>query len=307
MCDMGYIIADHVTALMQVVTNELPQYNMQVITTKCLNTAVMIMYLFLGRAALEHTDFCDVTKIRKRHTDAGRDSSLDVLNALIDDAIDGHDTEPLRDPLAQNPTVKARSTKLSKPKISRVLYYVMVTNGTLPAVSTSTMKPVEAPRVFPGHVFVIERLPRHTFNLYQSYIRHFQLNDLVKINSSLSLSHKRMTDILHGLRGIFMRTVWDTESTVAWKKLSHVDEARFEGHIFSGNVHMCYTRVSTDKCIGELRTFVARTLAALIPIAAVSPDTGYGNTVLYAPDLSGVKVLSNAEMLADMLLLQSKL
>lgn len=310
MCDMGYLIADHVTSLMQVVTNELPQYTMQVITTKCLNTAVMIMYLFLGRAALEHTEFCDVTNVRARRAKSIHDPSKHVMQALIDDALGGHDTDPMRDAQALKNVATGpppRPPGPSKPS-TRVLYYVMITNGLMPHVTPLPAGvPVPPPRMFPGHVFVIERLPRGTFNLYQSYINHFKLNDVVKINSSFSLSHSKLSQILKDVQSIFTRRVWDAQSTTAWKQLSHVSETRFEGHMFGGNVLMCYTRKDTNKCIGELRTFVHRVITALEPVSSLFPDAVYGDSRLYAPSLSGIVPLSNAAMLDDLRMLRDKL
>lgn len=323
MCDMGYLIADHVTALMQVVTNELPQYTMQVITTKCLNTAVMVMYLFLGRSALEHTEFCDVSSVRRRRALRTTDPSQEVWKALMTDALEGKRTSPLTEatasrlspartsplwrssPLRSSPTTPLPAV-LKDPPATRVLYYIMITNGTLKYVGKN---PAANPptREFPGHVFVIEKLPRGTFNLYQSYISHFKLNDVIRINSSYSLSHQQMKSIMHGVKGIFDRRVWDVESTKAWEKLSHVSEKRFEGYMFGGNVLTCYSRKSTDVCINELRTFVHRVVAALVPVAKAHPDKVYGDHTMYDVAVSNVKPMTNSEMLVNLSSLQSKL
>ena len=44
LCDIGYIIQDHVPAMMQLLTNEpaLRDNNMMMIKTKCLNTAIVM-------------------------------------------------------------------------------------------------------------------------------------------------------------------------------------------------------------------------------------------------------------------------
>lgn len=315
MCDMGYLIADHVTALMQVVTNELPQYTMQVITTKCLNTAVMVMYLFLGRSALEHTEFCDVSSVRKRRSVASSDPSQEVWKALMKDALEGHYTSPLADhaeetkrmggALARKPALP-REPVLDAPGM-RVLYYVMITNGTLTRMEGTAKVGNPDTREFPGHVFVIEKLPRGTFNLYQSYISHFKLNDVIRINSSYSLSHKQMQGIMMGIKGIFDRRIWDAESTKAWQKLSHVSEKRFEGYMFGGKVLTCYSRKNTDVCIDELRTFVNRVVASLIPVSKAKPDEVYGDKSMYDPSVSDVQPMTNSEMLVNLSILQLKL
>lgn len=310
---MGYLIADHVPALMQVVTNELPQYTMQIITTKCLNTAVMVMYLFLGRSALEHTEFCDVSSVRKRRALTPADPSLEVWTALMTDALEGKRTSPLTEATAartshlrSQPAAARLPAVLKDPPATRVLYYVMITNGTLKYVGNN---PAANPptREFPGHVFVIEKLPRGTFNLYQSYISHFKLNDVIRINSSFSLSHQKMKGIMSGVRSIFERRVWDKESTKAWQKLSHVSEKRFEGYMFGGSVLTCYSRKSTDVCINELRTFMNRVVAALVPVSKAHPNKVYGDAAMYDGSVSNVKPMTNAEMLVDLQSLQIKL
>lgn len=276
---MGYLIAPFLTELMQVVTNELPEYSMQVLTTKCLNTAVMIMYLFLGNTALLHTRFCDVTSVRARRSETLTDPSLGVIQALIADAVRGKVTAPQSDPYAriQHGANAVTTTKES----NRVLYYVMITNGSLPLKDAPKGRVQQDTREFPGHVFVIERLTRGTYNLYQSYINHFTLKDLITINSSLSLSKGEMQSTLEGLAGIFADGVWSAKSTAAWEKLSHVKEDRFEGRVFRGNVLACYSRVTTEMCIDELRIFLDRILKKLAPLAIDSPGLTYGNTSMY--------------------------
>lgn len=68
LCDIGYVIRDHIPALMQLLTNELTQYRMELLTTKCLNTAVMVWYLFLGEREDTFNDasVCDSRSVQAK-------------------------------------------------------------------------------------------------------------------------------------------------------------------------------------------------------------------------------------------------
>jgi hypothetical protein len=141
-CRVGDVLAKHAPALIQLMTARLPGYHMRLITTKCLNTAVTLMYLTLGERALQHTRYCDVPVVLERSRKGGP-SRLVVYDGL---------RARVLDPAATNHRV----------------FYVMLTDAQLGAV------------YFPGHVFIMEvwttRSGKRVVRIHQSYINAYRSN-----------------------------------------------------------------------------------------------------------------------------------
>lgn len=144
MCDVGYLMSQHVVSIMQMLTVELhSKYNMQMLTTKCLNTAVMFMYLMVGSDSdstattgnsssattgnsssttkgndrwYDHTHFCDVSTIRNRVKE----------NKKLKDNDGRTGAEEL-----------FRKALEARPAYPRTLYYIMLTDGDLPKATTT--------------------------------------------------------------------------------------------------------------------------------------------------------------------------
>lgn len=244
MCDIGYIVKDHVLAIMQLLTHVIPQYRLQLQTTKCLNTAVMLMYLFLGTKAFHYTSFCDVPVVQERYKRQGN-ASLDVLKKFEKELL---------------------ATRCKR----RELYYVMLTDGYLTRPGASASAP--GPKIyFPGHVFVVEKLPSCTncetpsefagrlprFNLYQSYVLAYELGGHIANNSSLACSYERMqSDILPGLRRAFENPVWTAQDAEFWKRFTFVDGSEWNDAALAGTIFFCYTKVTTSSCVVRLRKFL---------------------------------------------------
>lgn len=290
MCDIGYIVKDHVPAVLQLITSDIP-FMTHLITTKCLNTAVMFMYLFLGDKAFKHTSVCDVSNVRNRYQKA--DQSLSTLQAFRKDVLSFNDDA------------------------SRTLFYVMLTDGELGAPAS---KASDA-QYFPGHVFVIEknvscddvgnanananaqtktntrtRTNAQTnaqtnartecrtsrggldasavarFNLYQSYINAYDFSGHVAKNKGLSCSHERMTSIVDSLIRTFTRGVWDADATAFWKDFAFADAAPWEGHTLAGKVYFCYTRVTTRNCVSKLKQMLTKRRSDLVDMLEKNPD-----------------------------------
>ena len=373
MCDIGYIIRDHVPALMQVLTNELREYNMELMTTKCLNTAVMMMYLMLGARALEYTRQCDVRAVRGRVREGGEPASAAVARSLADEA-------------------------LSKPAAgTRELFYVMITDGCMPPVAAASAAaaagaqaqpaqpaqgqgqaqaqgqaqgqkgggsrrggskgatggskgsssaaaaaarlacracaqrqcqrllrgPMRGPmrggggaearcagREFPGHVFVIEKLERGTYNLYQSYIKHYDLGGHIARSGSLSVGRERMRALLEGLARLVGHAAWDRADSELWMALTNTpaEHARqFEGHGVAGHIFLCYRRVQTDACLSQLRALVDAQLAKLWQVPRDRMAQLYGDPAFYSARNPDQRPLTNHEMLAQLTALRHKL
>ena len=80
-CDLGYILKDHLDCIFQLLTNEFPEYNFRMQTTKCLNTAVMLLQFFVGAKGMAIVDSCDTRKVIERHQN-GIDDNMIILNDL---------------------------------------------------------------------------------------------------------------------------------------------------------------------------------------------------------------------------------
>jgi hypothetical protein len=276
MCDIGYIIKDHVPALMQVLTNELREYNMQLITTKCLNTAVMMMYLLLGTKALQYTRHCDVENVRVRKS-RGTDPQSGTIASML-----------------------RRHVNRCSPK--RSLFYVMITNGDMQHATNKSI----AKMSFPGHVFVIERIYRGvgmgcTFNIYQSYINQYSMAKYIDVQGgSLSIGKSKMQRLMLGIDGILNKAVWDKECTATWTELTSVDASRYEGFVIKNNLLMCYRTVETTNCVSQLNTLVEATIKKLKEVPHAHLSAVYGDPKLYKDCDQDVTPLTNAEMLTHM-------
>jgi len=144
-CDLGNFISHHFNVLMDVFKNEL---NVGSMYTKCLYTATTLMFLICGDKAKIATQYCQVPNVEKRLQNNPHRSDIikQQSQKLVDDVL--------------------------RYSSRRMVYYVMITNAMLPRSEKKQDK-----KLFPGHVFVIEKLvhPMSNENLYmvyQSYINN---------------------------------------------------------------------------------------------------------------------------------------
>lgn len=305
LCDLGYVIADHIPAMMQVMTNELRAYNMELLSTKCFNTAVMMWYLFLGEreGALEYASQCDCNSVRTR--------GMNTRRRLSPEEFAKHPNNPA---VVVDDLERALfSTSPECDGIGRELFYVILTNAELPRTTQTTAeekkkKPPSAVQWFPGHVFVIEKScvgSRLRFNLYQSYINKYTLQGHSLFNRSLSMSQAKMRHAMEGLRALFRNPHWTPDDTRFWKWFAHVDVHRYEGYDFASRVFACFRRADTTRCVENLRVLMQRLHARLerdLASGRAEADAPYGDSSLYTSDQGGVpvKILNNREMLGEM-------
>lgn len=275
MCDVGYIVKNNVHAVMQLLTVKLRMYNMHLITTKCLNTAVMMMYLFLGETATTITHECDVSIVQDRVRRRLDPPSAHIADALVHDMMSGSE---------------------------RALYYIMMTDGEMsiprPApnananakrntnakiIANAHPKPPPAP-YFPGHVFVVERIDRTRFNLYQSYINEYDMTQYVDTCGSLSVGRARMERLVKGMHMLMTKNTWDAECSEFWMDLTQVGAPaanKFMGGAVKGAIHFCYRRVYTRHCVANLRILLQSSLEELQTLFKSTPDAVYGEPSFY--------------------------
>lgn len=371
-CDLGYVIQHHIPALMQLLTNELKEYNMQLITTKCLNTAVMMWYLFLGEQSslpFPMTDslpsdtkkkcdsprVCDSRSVSNKGTSARNQSSNFAAwktNELNPYCVAKRFKEDLLDEDGNSNSAEEQSGS------TRTLFYVILTDCELPEIQHADVKTggstkrkvivkktkhhkvkqmqggnglrtirdlfqnqqdasssssrslsknwidthanpqnvhldFKKEQFFPGHVFVIERFvypseKASRFNIYQSYINNYDLQGHQNLNRSLSVSRNVARDIADNFVKMFEQDAahaWDESTTAFWERFAHVKCPQYEGHQFSLQSFMCYTKCNTQNCTNNLKILIQKKLSELnndLKNKRVDPEAVYGNPVNYA-------------------------
>lgn len=243
------VISQHVTALMQVLTNDFPEYNMRLITTKCLNTGIMIAFSLLGRKGLEMVNQCDSNKTTERHQ-AGIEDNYTVLTQLKQQLL-------------------ARREKRSK------LYYVLLSDGYFP-------KDASQKRYFPGHVILIEKHyhevnKTYYFRVHQSYINKYNLKQYNAIvNKRLSVVN--IERILKGIENILSSPTWTKNNIQLWTKLTNVDTTELSNTQSKNKFFLCFRTAIIDNCVSSLKNYIKE---KLVDVSKKAPNDIYGNVSLY--------------------------
>ena len=134
-CNYVYIISNYLIAILQVMNITLSEsYTNNLINTKCLNTAVMLIVILIGQKKIPCIQQCDVGNTIQRHI-----QSTDNNNTITDKL-----TRSI-----------CRASK--KPYI----YYIMLTDGQLQHRSSN--KTI----YFPGHVFILEKTNNNEYLIYR--------------------------------------------------------------------------------------------------------------------------------------------
>ena len=344
LCTTAYIIRDHIRSIMQLLTNDLPEYNMQIVTTKCLNTAVMMAYLLLGSDALRHTGQCDVPNVRARHAHSPRtrqDVCAELYEAVLDPAdmshqlfyvmlTDGKMVTPLADAQSMRGGSSSPDARGGR-KALRGPVQKGGADGSEPALQCPASSSEGRTETFPGHVFVIERVDGTSFHLYQSYIGQYTLTD--HINGSKSAAEGWSERFIMGrgdmqrlLRGLHDHVLvdgraWSGASSQAWRALTHTTAehtARFEGLApCDGTLRPCFQQAPVQGCLDTLRSLVDTHMARLERLRVQGgpqwSSGSYGNPVYLPygdnrskPALSATP-LTPCEMLQDLTVLRRKI
>ena len=234
-CDLVYLIKDYIKVLLQAFDNDLSEYSMALIVTKCLNSAVLVMYMYLGDQALKHTRFCDVTNVRNRYVDAPWSMSVEQFNGF-------------------------KRRVLNQVTRYRYLYYIMITHATMKNANNSNKE-----QHFPGHVFVIEKIPSQSrsgkpkYSIYQAYINKYDLNGFYKKNhSSLGVSYEKMTNWVNELEHFFQAETWDERNIKFWESLTKINASEFVDSIKKDAILFCYKDVKITKCASTMKTLLKK-------------------------------------------------
>ncbi len=257
-CDIGYILRKYVKPLMQTLTVDIRDYYMKLLTTKCLNTAVMLAVFMLGKdKGIAIANYCDTEKTRYRHQQTKEDNNMSILKWFKEDIL------------------RKNITK------HRYLYYILLTDGKFPFEDQS--KPYA---FFPGHVFIIEKFPSHdnkpTYYLYQSYINEYDLEGHVKRNkNTLKVDYDRLVKIVEGLVHIFNVDKWDDKCIESWKLLTFVDSSNMKDSICKGNFFLCIKKARVVDCLKNIELYTAKKLNEITPMVNTNKNQIYGDKSLY--------------------------
>lgn len=235
-CNLGYIMKDHMELLMDIFSNDLAEYHMNKVTTKCLNTAVLTMFSFIGLNALEHTRHCDVQNVQTRYTKDEKSIKKKTPNDIS---------------LSLAIEFRKKILKLG-PKDKHTLYYVMYTDA-------EDMKKTDgSTQSFPGHVFVIDKffdfdIDKPVYNIYQSYINQYDLKGAIDHNNKqMTFDFQSLDKFTNSTIKLFKDGIWTEDTTNFWKALTFVDAKDFEGCDVKNKILFCFREIPIQTCT---RTF----------------------------------------------------
>lgn len=276
-CDLGYIIKDHIHVLMQLLTNDLPQFNFRMQTTKCLNTAVMLIQFLLGNKGIQIADSCDTRAVIARHTE-GTDNNDAIL-------------------------VDLRKQLFSKKEKARTLYYVLMSDGYFPSQTGTENK------YFPGHVFILEKVwnaatRKHEYYFYQSYINKYTLREHIVMNKGLLVSTERTTELMNHLERVMKSETWSSDNVKRWYDMTFADSSNLLDSSSKQRFYLCFRKAKTSICLEKLEKYLQKLSKKLdkLPIALL--DDVYGNSNLYEDP---TKALTNKHMKSQIATLLNKI
>jgi hypothetical protein len=272
-CNIGYVIQHHVKCVMQLLTNDIPQFNFRLQTTKCLNTAIMLMQFLLGEKGLHIADACDTRAVISRHT-TGVETNKQILLEL-------------------------QKQLFSKREKARTLYYVLLSDGYFPDANATDA--TDDQKYFPGHVFILEKVydtlkRKHYFYFYQSYINKYSLSEHIEMNKGLKISGSRAQELINDLTGVLTAPSWSQENVRKWYDMTFADSTDLLDSQSKDKFFLCFRKAKTNTCLGKLRSYLNMKHKSLSKIDEKNMDDVYGNPNLYDNDIAP---LSNKGMITE--------
>jgi hypothetical protein len=235
-CDVTNIIMKYLEPIMQICSATMTDYNMQMRTTKCLNTAVMLTYILGGSDKLKTVEFCEVSKINKRYEKKS-------------------DKFKYKDKIFKELKKDLSDKKNNK----RYFYYILMTNNDMEK-SDLLGNSASATQSFPGHVFIIDKFPNcetkePSYNIYQSYINQYDLKGHYKNNkNSMKIQNNDINFVLDGIFNIVSNPVWNKDAVKFWNDFTFVDTKDLINYK-TDKINLCYSKISIDDCYKEFYRF----------------------------------------------------
>lgn len=266
-CDLGYIIKDHIKLLMQLLTNDLPQFNFRMQTTKCLNTAIMLVQFLLGDKGLKMADSCDTRAVITRHS-----QGIETNNIIMTDL---------------------KKQLFSKREKSRTLYYILLSDGYFPTQESVDKK------YFPGHVFILEKIwdtssKQHMYYFYQSYINKYTLREHIVMNKGLLITTKRASELINHLERVLNSETWSQESVKMWYDMTFADSSNLLESNSKQRFFLCFRKAKTTICLEKVKKYLTRHARRLKKQPAHQLDDIYGDASLYD---EGSKPFTNRQVM----------
>lgn len=257
-CDIGYILKKYIKPLMQTLTNDIREYYMQLLTTKCLNTAIMLSIFMLGkRKGINIANYCDTERTRERHLKY-KDNNNSIISTFTKDI-------------------------LNTRKKYRELYYILLTDGKFE--NKDINKP---PLFFPGHVFILEKIPSQSilqeqyYYFYQSYINNYDLKDHIKKNNNtLKLSYTKTQELLNNLNYILNCDIWDKKCIDIWKSFTFADTTHLKDSFSKNNLFLCIKKARVIDCLKHIQKYTLEKLNEIDKSPISKINNIYGDNSLY--------------------------
>ena len=235
-CDVTNLIMKYLEPLIQLCSSTMTDYNMQMKTTKCLNTAVMLTNILGGSDKLKTVEYCEVSKINNRYNTK-------------------------KDKLQHKKNIFEELKKdISKKNINkRYFYYILMTNNYMEKSENLNSSSPETQH-FPGHVFIIDKFPscnnkEPTYNIYQSYINEYDLKGHFKRNkNSMKVKDNNINFVLDGINNIISNKVWNNDAVNFWNEFTFVDTKELINYK-TDKINLCYSKISIDDCYKEFYKF----------------------------------------------------
>ena len=269
---MMEIIHGGIEPLLQLMSVDLEgRFHTGLITTKCLNTAALVMYLASGERGLREAFTCDVDKVIPRYANVFPTKTLNHnnVNRFLSSV----------SPTAER-YLKGMKSELDKPSENGTLHYLMLTDSHMPLAGEKSSETI----LFPGHVFVIEQRGAQ-YHLYQSYINAYTMDTQVRFknNGTTRRSQKWMDRFSSDLRYFVEAKVWDKKCADFWTFLTHTDATGFVGRDKS-EIYLCHKAVSSEHAFNNFVTYLGSKEEQLhdeIVAKPASADAVHGNMSLF--------------------------
>ena len=254
-CDIGYIVRHYVKPIMQLYTNDITDYNMRLILTKCLNTAIMLVAVLIGPTGVTNAGYCDTQNVIDRHK-KGIDTNRRVLDKLKPDIL--NKTEP-----------------------GRFVFYILMTDAYLPFDNVSKEQ-----SFFCGHVMLLERINDGSgepfYYFYQSYINQYTFNGHFQRNkNTLKMSWERVKNILDNIDYTLMNGKWNDKVVDFWKDFTFVDTTEMKNSNNDNKIFLCYKKFQATECVKYLEDYARQKLTDLQRIPKERDNEIYGDASLY--------------------------
>lgn len=228
-CKYIHIVSKYIVSILQVMNVTFSKsYTNNLISTKCLNTAVMLIILLLGDKKIKAIQQCDVPNTIKRHI------SFEDNNKLIADKL-----------------IKS----LCKSSVQNCLYYIMLTDGRL-----SNSIYINQTKYFPGHVFIVEKR-QNDYYIYQSYISKYDLNAFMVKNKCKKYNVAEVKNMCMFFKKFLGQNyVWDDVAVEKWLKLTDVDTSEFKSYN-TNNIFICFKKFRVKTVKNMINRFIETSLA----------------------------------------------